>query len=163
MVDCAELTKRATVYGLGGIVGERQESKILQKGFVIYEFGGDVHKYIGDAIFATFETPQDAVEAAVAIQREIATLKTEFKVRIGIHRGRSIQGNVGSEFRRDNTLIGDAVNTAQRLESNCTPGHILLSKDVYDEVRSRLGLEGTPKKITVKGKEEPIEVFEVDP
>ncbi len=130
---------------------------------IIYENSGDVHKYIGDAIFATFEVPQDAVEAALCICREIGRLDTPFKVRIGIHQGRSIHGNVGSDLRRDNTLIGDAVNMSQRLESNCEPGGVLLSRRVYDAVKDLMTLDGSFRTIQVKGKTEPLEVFDLKP
>lgn len=130
---------------------------------IIYENSGDVHKYIGDAIFATFEVPQDAVEAALCICREIGRLDTPFKVRIGIHLGRSIHGNVGSDLRRDNTLIGDAVNMSQRLESNCEPGGVLLSRRVYDAVKDLMTLDGSFRTIQVKGKTEPLEVFDLKP
>lgn len=125
--------------------------------------GGDINKFIGDALFATFEEPADAVRAGLEICRRVAKVETVFKVRIGVNRGRSIHGNVGSDSRKDNTLIGDAVNLAQRLESACTPGKVLISRAVHELVQGTLELRGAPREITVKGKTEPVQVFEIEP
>jgi class 3 adenylate cyclase len=129
----------------------------------IADSGGDINKFIGDALFATFDDPADAVRAGLEICRRVARVETVFKVRIGINRGRSIHGNVGSDQRKDNTLIGDAVNLAQRLESACTPGRVLISQGVHEMVKFTLELKGSPREITVKGKSEPVRVFEVEP
>ncbi|MBI4866439.1 MAG: FIST C-terminal domain-containing protein [Candidatus Wallbacteria bacterium] len=130
---------------------------------LLYEHSGDVNKFIGDAIFATFDLPEDAVRAALAICRRVRELDTPFQVRIGVHMGRAVLGNVGSDLRRDNTLIGDAVNLAQRLESNATPGGLTISREVHDSVIGQLKLAGNFREIQVKGKAAPIEVFDVDP
>ena len=128
----------------------------------IIGMGGDVNKFIGDALFATFTDSAKAVKAALSVAGRVALESTEFQVRIGINRGRSVLGNVGSEQRKDNTLIGDAVNLAQRLEANCTPGRVLISKAVLETV-PELNLKGEHRTIQVKGKSEAIDVFEVSP
>ncbi len=133
---------------------------------IIHENHGDIDKFIGDCIFAVFDDAAAAFRSARAIQEEMRALAAEgapFSVRIGINQGRVIRCNVGGSFRRDNTLIGDAVNFAQRLESNCTPGRILLSKDAFAGIGGEL--EPTDKvevkQITVKGKKALFEVHEV--
>ncbi|MBF0547768.1 MAG: FIST C-terminal domain-containing protein [Candidatus Riflebacteria bacterium] len=133
---------------------------------IIYENKGDVDKFIGDSIFALFETPKDAFRSAREIQEELKTLQAEdfpFTVRIGINHGRVIRGNVGGTSRRENTLIGDAVNLAQRLESNCTPGKILLSQSAYAEIGEELlpSDKIESRSITVKGKKDPLTVYEI--
>ena len=95
--------------------------------------GGMVDKYIGDAMMAIFNAPLDqdfhqtrAVETALEIQRNMIDLNVELKeqglpeivIGIGIHTGEAVIGNMGSESRFDYTAIGDAVNTAARLESS---------------------------------------------
>ena len=57
---------------------------------------------------------------------------------IGVNCGNAVVGNIGCEARMDYTAIGDTVNTAARLESNAKPGQILISQDVYEQVKSEL-------------------------
>ncbi len=133
---------------------------------IVYEHGGDVDKFIGDCIFARFPDPAEALECGLEIQAMARVLRHEgspFSIRIGINTGRVISGNVGGTARRDNTLIGDAVNLAQRLESNCTPGNILLSRSTFEMVRDRIpsDVRLSRRDIKVKGKDEEVEVFEI--
>jgi len=128
----------------------------------IYACGGDVDKYIGDCIFAAFPDPASGVMAARGIMELFETLDKDgnpFSIRIGVNSGRAVRANVGSDGRREYTYIGDAVNLAQRLESNCTPGKLLLSESVYKDCGASFS-STEAKKITVKGKSEPIAVIE---
>jgi len=133
---------------------------------MIYQHGGDVDKYIGDCILARFENPGQAIKASLAIQdfmqREIASCGP-FRLRIGMNHGRIIMGNVGAGMRRENAMIGDAVNTAQRLESNCTPGGILIEKNTYEMIDPVLvqGFSIQQKTLKLKGKEKDLEVVEI--
>ncbi|MBF0406171.1 MAG: FIST C-terminal domain-containing protein [Candidatus Riflebacteria bacterium] len=133
---------------------------------IIYENRGDVDKFIGDCIFALFDNPIDAFRTAREIQQEMKALQQEdfpFSVRIGINHGRVIRGNVGGTTRRENTLIGDAVNFAQRLESNCTPGKILLSAEAFKGIDEELDPSDVieSRSIMVKGKKDPQTVYEI--
>jgi adenylate cyclase len=106
-------------------------SKILTDYFgqttrCILENGGTIIKYIGDAVFAAWGAPIDeprhamrAAEAACDLRclTELQIRGKRLRTRIGIHSGRVLAGNLGSEFRFDYTMIGDAVNFASRLES----------------------------------------------
>ena len=91
--------------------------------------GGTIDKFIGDAVMAFWGAPAanedhavDACRAALACQRALraAGLADDggrpLKVRIGINSGSMLVGNIGSEFRLNYTVIGDAVNVASRLE-----------------------------------------------
>lgn len=131
---------------------------------IIYRNGGDIDKFIGDCIFCIFECPSRAFAAAAEIQRALRRAgEGGFVARIGINSGRVISGNVGGVGRRDNTLIGDAVNLAQRLEANCAPGAVMISAESFGEL-SEADLKNcaaVEKTITVKGKEEPVKVFEI--
>lgn len=144
---------------------------------IIYECGGDVDKYIGDCIFAAFSDKSRAVEAGVRILslfRKVRAQGNPFNVRLGINAGRAIRANVGGVDRREYTFIGDAVNLAQRLESNCTPGKMLISEELYehtcanpgsmDEQQSVSGAAGLGsierRVITVKGKRDSLVVYE---
>lgn len=135
---------------------------------IIYDHGGDVDKYIGDCIFATFSDSLEAVDCALEVQAVCRLTQAEgspFQIRVGIHRGRVVSGNVGGTMRRDNTLIGDAVNLAQRLESACSPGSILVSGDVFRGIREELPPEIEPlrREIHAKGKQRPVEAYELTP
>lgn len=131
---------------------------------IIYRFGGDVDKYIGDCIFAIFDYPEDALEAAMIIQQELGGgTDSPFRLRAGIHSGRAVSGNVGGAARQDHTLIGDAVNLTQRLEAGCTPGCVLVSDEVWKQIPEsfREKLQAVKRSITVKGKTDPIAVREI--
>ncbi|MFH2203903.1 MAG: FIST N-terminal domain-containing protein [Elusimicrobiota bacterium] len=129
----------------------------------IYECGGDVDKYIGDCIFAAFRDLDAGVEAGLRIQRLFAVLKEQgnpFTVRVGINAGRAVRANVGGTERREYTFIGDAVNTAQRLESNCTPGKLLIAEELYLRGKERFSA-AERREIMVKGKKKPVAAYEV--
>lgn len=113
--------------------------------------GGDIDKFIGDAIMAVFDRPggrregpaEDAqppvdhpairaVRAALRMQAALEDLNAgrdrPLVMRIGINTGPVVRGDLGSRFvRRDYTVVGDAVNRAQRHESACPPGAVLVS------------------------------------
>src|SRR5262249_36317373 len=114
--------------------------------------GGTVDKYIGDAIMAFWGAPVDlprhalaACTAAVRNQQALAVLrgrwlsegKPPFHMRIGIHTGDVVVGNIGSARRLNYTVIGDAVNLASRLEGlNKYYGtQTLISDATHDEVK----------------------------
>ncbi len=91
--------------------------------------GGTIDKFIGDAVMAFWGAPAtnadhavDACRAALACQRALRTSGLTddggrpLKVRIGVNSGQMLVGNIGSEFRLNYTVIGDAVNVASRLE-----------------------------------------------
>src|SRR5690606_36938687 len=118
---------------------------------VILANNGYIDKFIGDAVMAVFGVPLSsptdslrAVKAAVAMQATLAALNhshafgTEsLSMGIGIHTGRLVAGNVGSEERKEYTVLGDTVNLASRIESlTKTYGtHILISDATFREVR----------------------------
>ncbi len=112
---------------------------------LVYAHDGDIDKYIGDAFLAVFDDPEKAVTSMLKIQKEFEILNRErssqgedtIVFRVGIHTGPVIRGNVGGSQRFDNTLIGDTVNTAARLEAIAPPGGILIS----EATRRELGLE----------------------
>ena len=83
------------------------------------------------------------------------------QLRIGIHWGEVVIGNVGTAERLDWTAIGDVVNTASRIGKNCPPGEILVSTDVRDAIQAKRPDEfvfGGTFGIRVKGKRGEIQV-----
>lgn len=101
----------------------------------IFAHRGDVDKFVGDQIFCLFQNPKDALTAATEIRELVETLNKDRMARglialeftMGLNEGGSIRANVGGDDRRDNTLIGNAVNIAARLQKACRPGSILIS------------------------------------
>jgi adenylate cyclase len=86
--------------------------------------GGMVDKFIGDAMMAIFNAPLDldkhedkAIAAALQMRDEINKAQLDIRIGISVNSGEVVLGNTGSSSRFDYTAIGDAVNTAARLES----------------------------------------------
>ncbi|MGD8288498.1 MAG: adenylate/guanylate cyclase domain-containing protein, partial [Gemmatimonadota bacterium] len=147
---------------------------------LVLEERGFLDKYIGDAIMAFWNAPVDvpdhanrAMKTAVLMQRKMDELNggwarenpdhEPLKVRIGVHSGEVIVGNVGGEQRNEYTAIGDSVNLAARLEP---------ANKTYDTLNmvSELALQAGDADafrvreldlIAVKGKEEPVKVYEL--
>jgi len=144
----------------------------------IFENGGTLDKFIGDAVMAIFNAPLpvenhelQAVKAAMQIQQSALTIQKEIEKKygrtvafgIGIHCGDAVVGNIGAMQRLDYTAIGDNVNLAARLESNAKPNQIMISQQVFEKVSGtddKISMASLGK-ITVKGKSQPIDVFEV--
>ncbi|MCA9627509.1 MAG: response regulator [Myxococcales bacterium] len=135
---------------------------------VIKEQGGDIDKFIGDAIMAVFEERPDfdephplrATRAAWGMQQALTRFNADREpplvMRIGLNSGPIVRGDIGSRFvRRDYTCIGDAVNRAQRHESKAPLGGVLLSQDTYSRVRELVITEEMPG-IQLKGISEPV-------
>jgi class 3 adenylate cyclase len=109
---------------------------------------GHIDKFIGDAVMAVFRGSfhlDRAIEACLAIRSQFENMpqQTESfspKVSIGINSGEVISGNIGSaNLRRlDYTVIGDVVNTAQRLQSVAKAGQILISEESYQKIKKAL-------------------------
>jgi len=140
---------------------------------VLFEYGGTLDKYIGDAIMALFGAPYTreddavrAVRAALKMQKLIKDRLAEdsklnrLEVRIGINTGTVVAGNIGSPRRMDYTVIGDAVNVAQRLESLAKPGQILIGGSTYELVKDHFILNEIGRQ-RVKGRDLEVSVYEV--
>lgn len=140
---------------------------------VIRDFGGDIDKFIGDAIMAVFETRTEfddghelrAARAAWGMQRSLDVFNARrphekpLVMRIGLNSGMVVRGDIGSRFvRRDYTCIGDVVNRAQRHESKAPLGGVLLSQDLYLRIADRVIVEAMPG-VTLKGIDEPVSAY----
>ena len=129
--------------------------------------GGMVDKYIGDAMMAIFNAPMDlmhheevAVKTGLQIRDEIKAAKLGIEIGIGINSGPAVVGNMGSDSRFDYSAIGDAVNTAARLESATKDRKvdILIGKSTEDLCGYHLQKLDP---IAVKGKSEPLEIYTI--
>ena len=130
---------------------------------------GVVDKFIGDCVMAVFKGDYQidrAIEASLAIRDQIQNLPSQKDfsphVSIGINSGEMISGNIGSATlkRLDFTVIGDTVNTAQRLQSVAEVGQILIPELAFEQVKTSF----VCKKIgsfSLKNKEQKTIVYEV--
>ena len=142
----------------------------------IFDNGGTLDKFVGDATMAVFNAPFDlddyifrAVCTAWDMQSGAAEIAEKCKERfgksvsfgIGVNCGNAVVGNIGCDFRMDYTAIGDTVNTAARLESNAKAGQILISRDVYEAVKDRI-LATPVGELALKGKSNGVYVYQLD-
>ena len=130
---------------------------------------GIIDKFIGDCVLAVFKGDYHldrAIDACITIRDKIDALPAEYnfspKVSIGVNSGEMICGNIGSAALRrlDYTVIGDTVNTAQRLQTAAGNSQILITEEAYEKVR----LSFNCKKIgstSLKNKEAQIMLYEV--
>jgi adenylate cyclase len=133
---------------------------------------GHIDKFIGDAVMAVFRGDYHldrAIEASLTVRTLIDALPPEEngtgympKVSIGIHGGEMISGNIGSANlkRLDYTVLGDVVNTAQRLQSAATAGQILIEESSYHKVKEFFNCRKVGEFI-VKNKQKPLIAYEV--
>jgi adenylate cyclase len=144
---------------------------------VISTYSGMVNQYVGDEIFATFGDPfsfpgfeRHAVFCALEMMSQLKDLNelckdfisSPLKIGIGIHSGEVVTGTLGSSNKIEYSVTGDTVNTSKRIESltQSCPNTILISHTVYEAVKDLVNVKvWTP--MSVKGKAEPIEIYEV--
>lgn len=135
--------------------------------------GGHVDKFMGDAIMAVYRGNYHldrAIDTALAIKDQLSkqdpittgdhTYKAD--ISIGINSGEMISGNIGSASLRrlDYTVIGDSVNTAQRLQSVAKAGQIIITEEVYQKVKESFHCERIGEAM-LKNKTRPAIVYEV--
>jgi class 3 adenylate cyclase len=132
---------------------------------------GHVDKFIGDAVMAVFRGEfhlDRAVEASLAIRRQIESMGKKDtinflpKVSIGLNSGELISGNIGATTLRrlDYTVIGDVVNTAQRLQSSAKPGQIIINDNIYQIVKESFKCENLGE-VILKNKSVPAVIYNV--
>jgi class 3 adenylate cyclase len=141
---------------------------------VVLSHGGMLDKFAGDGVMAVFGAPKPlpgdadrAVSCAVAMQRRQAELDLEApsggfvptEIGIGVNTGLVIAGTVGGAGRFDYTVIGDAVNVAQRLQSEAGPGEILISAATADRCTWPQAEAAGARQL--KGRKEPVDVFRI--
>lgn len=134
--------------------------------------GGHIDKFIGDAVMAVFRGDYHidrAVEASLVVRKQIKEMielsndnRFKLQVSMGINCGEVISGNIGSASLRrlDYTVIGDVVNTAQRLQSAAGEGQIFLSENCYEQIKESFNCQRVGER-NLKNKSLPSVVYEV--
>jgi adenylate cyclase len=142
---------------------------------IIFEHGGTLDKFVGDSVMALWGAPiahpgdpDRALKAAIAMQRGIRRLneqwvgagRPEIGVGIGINYGEVFAGNIGSHRRLEYTVIGDAVNVANRLCSEAGPGEILVSEALCQVIKEPAEYEYLPE-MALRGRTRSVQVYRV--
>lgn len=135
----------------------------------VERFGGTVAQFAGDSILAIFgapvtheDDPYRAVRAGLAILERMGQSResVEISVRAGIHTGLVVMGDVNAGDLSTYTALGDTPNVAARVQTMATPGSLFVSADTYKLVSNDVTARDLGP-VVVKGKTEPIHVYEV--
>ncbi len=138
----------------------------------IIEHQGYVDKFIGDAVMAVFRGDHHldhAIEACLGVREQIEQLPEwnesvayTPQVSMGINSGEMVSGNIGSATlkRLDYTVIGDVVNTAQRLQSAAQPSQIILNQATFEQVKESFQCEKVGE-VILKNKVERVSIYNV--
>jgi adenylate cyclase len=139
---------------------------------ILFKHGGTLDKFVGDEIIGLFgapielrEAPLKAVLCALEMQkalREFNTGRTQDPIRVGIgmNTGRVVTGLIGSSKALQYTAIGDAMNTAARLQSLAKAGEIIVSEQTMKQIADQVEAISLPP-VEVKGKREKMRVYNV--
>ncbi|MBN1831976.1 MAG: HAMP domain-containing protein [Deltaproteobacteria bacterium] len=142
---------------------------------VVNKNKGHINKFAGDEAVAVFGAPLphphhalNAVKAALGIQQEMEKLNREksmedisLEAGVGINSGEMVAGSIGSEEKREYTVIGDSVNVSSRLTSLAKGGEILMSRQTYELIGKDKVMVEPQGEVSVKGRKEVVGVFRV--
>jgi len=141
----------------------------------IFQHEGTLDKFIGDSVLAIYGAPLDlpnhalnAVRSAQTMRRALAELNEErpdsvLRMRVAIHTGVALVGDMGSPKRREYTVLGDVVNTAARIEESVAgAGQIVITRATFDRLGGQVPAKSLGA-VALRGKGESVEMFEVLP
>ena len=138
---------------------------------IIQNHKGVVDKFLGDGIMSIFSgdhQTENAIEAAIHIQRELAKMNHRRKswkdnvleVGIGISAGDAVLGSIGSQDRMDFTAIGDTVNLASRICGIAASGQIMVTEEIIKVLDGKYSSRSEGK-IPIKGKQNQVPVYQI--
>lgn len=143
----------------------------------VHENEGVVDKFIGDCIMAYWvDTNRDgygiipAVKSIIAMREKLYSMSQEIHDRFGFEMdfsagmeyGDVVIGDIGSSQRKDYTIIGDAVNTASRIQGIASRGELLVSGNIVEMAGKELKLEPMEESHYLRGKNKPMELYRVE-
>jgi adenylate cyclase len=162
--------------GLAERLGAWRFSKILSRYYqdmtgAVFEQGGLVNKYLGDGLMAVFgvtrnkPNPEErAVHAALEMLRRLEALSEsegeKIEIGIGVNTGPTIAGYLGTEERVEYTVLGDAVNVAQRLQEQARPNRVFIGAATHVAINGNFNFRAVGN-VELRGRTQPIETFEV--
>ena len=142
---------------------------------LVFEHGGTLDKFIGDALLAVWGAPsalEDAADRAVgaarAMQQEMTRLNAQWTERgkprlgvgIGLHQGEAFAGTIGSPRRLEYTVIGDVVNVAARLCAAAPAGQIVVSDAVRQQLTTAVPLTAA-EPLPLRGREGAVVAYRI--
>jgi len=144
---------------------------------IVFEEGGVLDKYIGDAVMAFWNAPFDQSDHAIRSVRTAVRMRDkleemnktgafpkgiELKVGVGVNTGEMVVGNIGADVRYDYTVIGDSVNLASRTEGLCKEYgvQIIVTKNTLEMLGDAFVTRELDS-VAVKGKKEPVHIYQV--
>jgi class 3 adenylate cyclase len=141
----------------------------------VYRYEGTIAQLLGDGVLAFFgapitheDDPLRAVRAGLEIQQAMLSYQQKikqkapnFQMRVGIHTGLVVVGNIGNDLHMEYLAVGDAVNLAARLQSLASPGRILISEKTFQSISGSIDCSDLGM-VTVKGKQELVHIYQVD-
>jgi len=133
------------------------------------EFGGELEKFIGDSIAATFNSRGDqpdhavrAARAALALQARLAALSEQHpdwpQMRVGVNSGEAVLREIGGDGHVAYPLVGDTINTGSRLESLAPAGGVLIGAETYGQLPDGAVVEAKTG-LRIKGKEDAVHAY----
>ncbi len=142
---------------------------------IIHKYDGIIDEIIGDALLVIFGAPENhgndperAIACGIEMQNELGNLNIEIEdqgypaleMGIGINTGSVIVGNIGSDVRMKYGIVGTAVNTAARIESNSVGGQVLIGESTHKFVEDKIKSE-LPQNVMMKGMKQPLVFYPV--
>ncbi len=139
---------------------------------VVLAHEGTLDKFMGDGAMILFNAPmpqedhiERAIRTALELKRVVEKLDVPLEdhrlsISMGIHTGDAVVGNIGSQHLMNYTAIGDAVVLAKRLQEIAETGQILVSKEIYQQVRDIAIVEEIGM-VSVKGRTEPAQAYNI--
>ncbi len=149
---------------------------------IVFRYQGTLDKLMGDGMLALYGAPISgkddacrALQTAIDMRETLAKFNEENRcedwptltLTVGINSGEVVAGYIGSEDHMNYTVIGDAVNVAQRIQSVAGSNQILISGSVYRDIREKMAMITAPvtfQKLPprpLKGKKRKVEIYEV--
>jgi predicted ATPase/class 3 adenylate cyclase len=136
---------------------------------VVQKYGGTIDKFIGDEIMALFgaplaheDDPERALRTALEMMEAISGFNCAHETKLGLHLGVNtgpvIAGKIGTESRREYSVMGDSVNLAARLEDASSSGEIFVGPNTYRRTAALFDFEKLPP-LSLKGKEKVVQCY----
>lgn len=164
--------------GIAEKLGEDEVHKLLNHFYelaseAVFRNQGHVNKFIGDAILGLFNAPLEVAghecRGVGAARDMISAIKQynaqnpnrAFRLRVGINTGWVIAGNIGPQNRLEYTVIGDAVNVAERLCKVETSSSVAVSEDTWKRLNGQFKGRDLGE-LVLKGRAKPVRIYEVE-